>query len=40
MGILNVKQLTAGIKKSGVKMDHPTGIIIKATGDWTLLVSV
>ena len=38
--ILNVKELTSGIMKSGVKMEHPPGRIITANGGVTFLVSV
>ena len=40
MGTFRVKELTAGIIKSGVKMEQPSGIIITASGGLMVLLSV
>ena len=39
MGISDVKKFTAGIMKSGVIMEHPSGMAIKANGELTVLLS-
>ena len=35
-----MKELTANIMKSGVKMEHPPGMVIKASGRLRVKVSV
>ena len=38
MASLDTKELTAGIIASGVNMEHPSGIAMKAIGGLTLLL--
>ena len=40
IGTFDVKELTAGIKKYGVKMEHPSGKVINANEGVTCLVYV
>ena len=40
MGILDVKEITASIIKSGINMEYPSGMVIKAIGGMTALLSV
>ena len=40
MSILAVKELEARIIKSNVNMEHPFGIVIKASDGLTVLLSV
>ena len=40
MGILYVMELTAGIMKSGVNIEHPADKVINACGGWTCLETV
>ena len=36
IGIFDVKEVTAGIMKCGINMEHPSGMIIKASGGLTV----
>ena len=40
MGTLDVKGFTVGIKVSGVKMEQPSGMVIRASDGFTALLSV
>ena len=40
MGIFDIKECTAGIIKSGVTREHPSGIVIKAIGGLAVFLSV
>ena len=39
MGILDVKELTAGTVKFSVNIEHTSGMVIKANGGLTVLLS-
>ena len=40
ISILDKKELTAGIMKSSVIIEHESGIVIRASGSLTVLLSV
>ena len=40
MGILGKKELIVGIIKSGVNMEHPCGIVLRASDSLVVLLTV